>query len=116
MLGYDPASDDEIRGQLSLGLGYRFDDIARARTITQLRAQLPERIHAYEDGVSFGQFFADICNETPATKELLCDTIENLIGVREVEVLGPRGERRRKAGAIRDQDVIRAPSQRFFIF
>ncbi len=74
MLGYDPDKDPEVTGQLHLP--FRFDDEARTRTHSSLVEALGQRIASTSsDGVPFNHLFAQVCNETPATKAMLADAV-----------------------------------------
>lgn len=111
MLGYDPQRDDSLTGQLP----FRFDDPARERTCTTLSSSLAARIASdYPDGVPFDHLFEQLCNETPATKAMLADTVCDLCEARELQKTGGHGERRAPTTKPKGDDCIRVARQRTF--
>jgi three-Cys-motif partner protein len=115
MLGYDPDKDPEVTGQLLLP--FRFDDQAHTRTHSSLVESLGQRIASTSpDGVPFDHLFAQVCNETPATKAMLAAAVRDLCIAGELEKRGGEGERRGPATALNSDDIIRPARQRFFSF
>lgn len=57
MIGYDPAYDDDHRGQTRLG--FEFDDIARSRSVAALKEQIPEIIYGTGES-GFGWSFSAV--------------------------------------------------------
>jgi len=115
MLGYDPDKDPEVTGQLPLP--FRFDDQARARTHKSLVEVLGRRIASTSpDGVAFDHLFAQVCNETPATRAMLAGAVRDLCIAGELEKRGGEGEQRAPATAPKPDDIIRPARQRTFSF
>ncbi len=115
MVGYDPDSDSDFAGQDRLG--FEFDSVARDQSIAALMEQLPARIYANSEGVSFEELFDSTCNQTPATAELYKAALANLIGEKVILATGRNGGVRRSAKSIQAGDRLSAPRQRdFFIF
>ena len=111
MLGYDPSRDPEVTGQAVLP--FLFDDVARCRTSSALVESLAARIaRDYPGGVSFDSLFAQVCNETPATKAMLALAVGDLCVARELEKRGANGERRAPTTAAKGDDLIRLSRQR----
>ena len=112
MLGFDPQREP-ARGQLS----FAFDDRARQRTTAALLEQLPDRIGScYSSGVPFGNLFAALANETPATKEMLRDALTTLCRESVLIKSGGSGEQRHGKTPIRDDDVLALSKQIRFIW
>lgn len=117
MFGYDPTKDDLVTGLADLfgETEYSFDETAKNRTLEGVIAELPEFIHQFPDGIRFGDLYRMVANTTPATAEHIKEVSNLLSQARELEILGPNGEHRRKANRISDEDVIRLPRQKVFI-
>ncbi len=110
MVGYDPEHDAEHRGQLEFG--FEFDDVARKASIAALNEQIPRRVYANDDGLSFGELFATTCNESPASAAIYRESLGFLLEQKAIEVFSPDGGTRRSAQQIRPNDQIVAPMQR----
>lgn len=111
MLGYDPSRDPQVTGQPLLP--FLFDDAARGRTSHALTESLAARIaQDHPDGVAFDQLFAQVCNETPATKAMLAGAVRDLCVARELEKRGGNGERRAPTTTPKSDDVVRLSRQR----
>ncbi len=110
MVGYDPAYDAAHRGQAALG--FEFDDVARNTSIATLNEQIPRRVYADDDGISFGELFATTCNGSPASAEIYRDSIGRLLDEKIVAVIGADGVRRRSGAQIKPSDQIIPPPQR----
>lgn len=109
MLGYDPRRDTEL--WLPRQTSFDFDSLASIETESALLEQLPKKISAYKDGVSFEHFFNDVVNETPATKKMLAEQISNLSLEKEVKIKTADGASRRNGVKIADSDIIIVPRQ-----
>ena len=113
MLGYDPDQDPDVTRQLA----FHFDDPARVRTRQALREAVSVRIaRDFADGVRFDQLFAAICNETPATKAMLGETVTTLCGDGDLEKHGGVGEARAPTTKPKDDDIVRVARQRTWSF
>lgn len=113
MLGYDPARPVDDTQQQAFG----FDKSARDQTIETLLEQLPRRIREkFPRGVSFGDLYASVCNETPASMDILREPIDCLCREGELEKRGADGEERALDTKIKDGDRILLPAQRTFSF
>lgn len=103
MLGYDPD-----RRQIA----FDFGDSAKVRTVEALMEELPRLIRdKYSQGISFNDLYSDLCNETPASKEMLRGPINNLCGDGELEKSGAEGEKRHLMTKVNDMDIIRPAKQ-----
>ncbi|MBA3546176.1 MAG: three-Cys-motif partner protein TcmP [Nannocystis sp.] len=116
MLGYDPRKDDAYHGQGSL---FDFSNDAETLTKNTLREQLPRRINAiWPKGASFDKIFQTLCNETPATKDIIRQVVRDCISERELDLFSGKTTRSRRPDVqhIADNDVIVFSRQlRFFI-
>jgi len=112
MLGYDPTRDDDLVGQVRLG--FDFDAPARARSLTKLRRDLPERLD--RDGVSYTLLYEAIANETPAADAMIREVLEELMSDRLIEVRSSSTGFRRSARRIKGGDLIALPPQQVFSF
>jgi len=113
MLGYDPARppDDTQQG------AFAFDKSAQEQTVEALLEALPRPIRSeFPNGVSFGALYERVCNETPASKDILSDPLEQLCRSSEMEKRGVRGEDRAPGTKIKDTDMLLLPAQRVFSF
>ncbi len=110
MIGYDPQIDTTFMGQSSLG--FEFDDIARKASVATLNEQIPRRVYAHDEGVSFGELFVATCNESPASAQIYRSSVGELIAQGIVEVVSVDGGIRRSANAITASDQILPPRQR----
>lgn len=107
MLGFDP-----LREVDPSQLGFGFDDFAKTITEQALMKELPARIRAdHPYGVSFSDLFAELANETPATRNMLRQILTNLCREGELAKCGSGGENRQPTTVVRDDDVIEQPRQ-----
>ncbi len=72
MLGFDPSIN---KTQLT----FDFGESARDRTVNALVAELPTIIqNKYRNGVTLKDLYGDLCNEIPASQEILGDAVNRL--------------------------------------
>lgn len=116
MLGYDAAYDAMQTGQMDLNLDYGFDDLAKDKTVAVLSEELPRLIHQYQDGIAYTDFVSRICNETPATSDIIKEVSEFMIQCKELSVTGPNGEKRTRASRIQGRDMLSMPRQIYIDF
>lgn len=116
MLGYDAAYDALRTGQMDLSFDYVFDDLAKDKTVEVLNEELPRLIYQYQDGIVYTDFISHICNETPATSDIIKTVSEHMIQCKELVVTGPNGEKRTRASTIRGRDVLSMPRQIYIDF
>jgi three-Cys-motif partner protein len=114
MLGYDQDHDIQITGQPLLFNEFRFDEIARASTLKSLLNELPERLIGCKDGVTFGDFFSGLTNETPATSEILKAALGVLLREGIIDIRDKTGLVRRQTGIQHRTDVMKPSSQPVF--
>ncbi len=90
---------------------FLFDNAAEQLSMRSLLTDFPRRIASYNEGVSFGEIFRSICNETPATKSLIEQSLIELRNAKEIDVRGEFGEVRSRSSTIDDKDKLSIPSQ-----
>ncbi len=113
MLGYDPNADPELTRQTA----FLFDNEAKVRTRDALMASLPARLaSAHPGGVAFDELFGEVCNETPATRELLSVSVRDLCVAGELEKGGGTGERRAPTTLPHGDDLVRVARQGRLVF
>lgn len=118
MFGYDPAKDEQITGLADLfgGTEYSFDETAKNRTFEGVIVELPELICQFPDGIKFSELYRLVANTTPATSQHIKEAATFLSEEKELEIVGPNGERRRKASRVIGEDVLRLARQKVFTF
>lgn len=103
MLGFDPAVNTQQ-------IPFDFGESARDRTVNALVAELPAIIQEkYRNGVTLKDLYADLCNEIPASKEILGDAVNRLCVEEELNKAGAQGEDRKNRTKVKDSDIIRFP-------
>lgn len=107
MLGYRAADDPRVTGQQT----FAFDDLAEASTRAALRDDIPHALESHPDGIEFSTFFAQECNETPASSTIMADVTRDLSNERAIEVLTPEGKLRRPGAQVRNTDIVRLARQ-----
>jgi len=112
MLGYDQDEDIKITGQQLLFPEFRFDEIARVSTHDCLMRELPERLFAFSDGVTFATFFAGLTNETPATSEIIKAALAVMLQDGMIDIRDKTGLVKRQIGVQHGTDIIRPSRQR----
>lgn len=110
IIGYDPDYDTTYLGQSVLG--FEFDDVARKSSVSALMEQIPRRIYAHDEGLSFGVLFATTCNDSPASAKIYRESISTLLDEKIVEIFSEDGVKRRSANQVKSSDQIIAPSQK----
>jgi hypothetical protein len=105
MLGYDPEKDSDWTKQKLLP-GFFFDETARVDSEEQLLEQLPEQLHQFADGITFGEAFAKLTNETPVTSDIMKGVLNDLARQGVIKVRDHSGAVKRRSGVQRDSDVI----------
>ena len=113
MFGYDPRNDNEISGidDIFSNTEFSFDEIANEQTLNSLVNEMPELIHNSSEGISFGEFYKNVSNSTPATSEHIRKCAEILIEGKELEIKSIDGKQRRSANTIKDSDIVTIPKQ-----
>ncbi len=66
----------------------------------------------YRNGVSLGNLYGALCNETPADLATLGDAVNRLCADLELEKRGAKGEERELSTKVRDSDMIHLARQR----
>ena len=115
MFGYDPRKDDGLSGQEAFK-DFDFDDAARARTESQLRVDIPEELNRYPEGVSLAKLVSETVNTTPAHTEMYKDALGYFLDDKNIVIVSPDGERRRKGQRVGSKDIITVAKQTTLFF
>ena len=91
--------------------GFKFDDVARAKSDKELVIQLARRIFEQPGPKPFSRLFAETCNGTPATASMYKEALATLISEGEVAVRSTDGKSRYRARYMADTDVVDKPKQ-----
>lgn len=111
-VGYAAVIDSEGKPQSA----FEFDDLAASQSHTSMLNEIPQLLDKNRDGVLFGDFFAQRCNTTPATREMIEKAALELVRENEIEVVGENDSKRNVRTAIQNSHVIRLPKQKRFSF
>lgn len=111
LIGYDSSKDH------SLFQHYGFDHGSREQSISTLSQELPRLIYEFNN-ITFSNLKNNILNQTPATIEMIKESIDEHIQYGEIAVTSKEGAKRQKSSTIKDDDVIAKPKymQSRFIF
>ena len=117
MFGYDPDRDNSITGQTDFfDTGeYSFDEIARETTKNRLLIELPRFLHEKESGIEYGELYALIANDTPATSNQIKDAIYMLSRQKEILIYKPSGSIKKATNSIKNNDIIEINKQSTFL-
>lgn len=96
--------------------GFDFSEVAASMSHETMLEQIPSMLSEAEKGITFGQFFLQWINTTPATREMVESTLLTLGQRREIEILGADGEESRAKVHLKPEHVLRLPRQTKFIF
>ncbi|QCP52794.1 three-Cys-motif partner protein TcmP [Trinickia violacea] len=86
--------------------GFKFDDVARAKSDKELVIQLARCIFEQPDPKPFSRLFAETCNGTPATASMYKEALATLITEGEVTVRSMDGKPRYRARYMSDTDFV----------
>lgn len=110
MLGYRP-DEDILNTRQPFFEGFYFDDKARAMTKESLIQELPPLIYDHPGTITFKDLFSAISNGTPATSNILKESLLELSTDQTVIIKDATGLTRRTAGVRHDSDLIHIPRQ-----
>jgi len=102
LIGYN----SEYEGNL-----FAFDNFARKKSIESLSEELPKIIYEF-DTVEFSQLKNKIINETPATVDMIKESLREQIHYNELIIKSKDGTIRQKTNTIHDTDIITKPSHK----
>lgn len=116
MLGFDPKEDKNLTGQMEFP-GYEFDNRAHEATIMKLSDDIPTDIYKRNiKNIPLIDLYSQHCNHTPANKEIFKEALQPAMDDKDIEIIGEKGEKRRKSSAVKDSDIIKQTAQRKFSF
>ena len=110
ILGFDPRSESGETQSTFL-----FDKSAKEQTRDSLLIQLPKRLSQFDELVSYGHFFDQNVNDTPATKQMIADVLSQLARDKEIEIFTKDKKQRRGGVKISEHDLIRIPQITSFL-
>ncbi|MFT3673556.1 three-Cys-motif partner protein TcmP [Aestuariivirga sp.] len=90
---------------------YLFDDVGRASALDQLTDDIPRLVSRYGDTIGVADFRRVIYGETPAHSD---DIRAAIMRSPDLQVITPRGSRRRSASGIEPDDILQLRPQRSF--
>ncbi len=102
LIGYDSEYKDNL---------FKFDDFSKEKSIESLSEELPKIIYEF-DAIEFGQLKNNIINETPATVEMIKESLKEQIYYKEIIIKSKKGAIRQKTNTIHDTDIIIKPSRK----
>lgn len=111
-VGYAAVLDGAGRAQSA----FEFDDLAELRSHSTMLDEIPRLLDKKRDGITFGDFFMQRCNSTPATRSMIEKAALRLVEEGEIEVFGENSTRRKVRTNIKNDHVIRLPAQTHFSF
>jgi three-Cys-motif partner protein len=111
-VGYAAVIDREESVQPS----FDFDYVASERSHATMLEEIPKYLEKSRDGILFGDFFAQRCNNTPATRSMVVNTVLELVREEHLEVLGENQRARNVRTAIQDDHIIKLKPQKRIIF
>ncbi len=103
MLGYDSNCNNSL---------FAFDSLAKQESINSLEKEIPKIIYSYEDGVVFENLKNDILNFTPATIDMIKESLENEIHYNDIIISSKDDNIRKKSSTIKNDDIIKAKKYR----
>lgn len=110
--GYISKFDDEQK----LQTGFDFSEVAATVSKETMMEQIPRILFEGGEGMTFEQFFLKLINTTPATRNMVKDTLLQLHQGHEIRVLDERGEDSKARVNLRAGHILKLPSQRSFSF
>lgn len=110
--GYISKIDDENR----LQAGFDFSEMAAVVSKETMMEQIPAMLFGAGEGLTFEQFFLNLINTTPATREMVEATLLELHQGGEIVVLDESGGISKARVNLKSNHVLRLPSQRSFSF
>jgi three-Cys-motif partner protein len=108
--GYISKIDDEHK----LQAGFDFSEVAATVSKETMMEQIPAMLFDGAEGMTFEQFFLKLINTTPATRDMVEATLLELHQCGEIVVVDESGDPSRARINLKDNHVLRLPSQRSF--
>lgn len=102
LVGYDSDYNNNL---------FEFDNFAKEKSLESLSEELPKIIYEF-DAIEFSQLKDKIINETPATVDMIKESLKEQIHYKELIVKSNKGSIRQKANTIHDSDIIMKPNRK----
>lgn len=103
-VGYDPKYQNQLFG---------FDDIAKKQSLISLCSELPKYICDIKE-ITFGGLNSKIANTTPATEDMLKESLNESIRCGEIKAVAKNGTQRQKGSSLKKDDRLKYIHKRFF--
>lgn len=110
--GYISKIDDEHR----LQSGFDFSEVAATVSKETMLEQIPAMLFGGAEGLTFEQFFMRLIYTTPATRDMVEATLLELHRSGEIVVVDESGDPSKARVNLKNNHVLRLPSQRSFTF
>lgn len=110
--GYISKLDDENK----LQMGFDFSEVAATISKDTMMEQIPQMLFDGAEGMTFEQFFLKLINTTPATRNMVEETLLELHKVGNILVVDEQGEASKSRVSLKANHVLQLPSQRTFLF
>ncbi len=110
--GYIGKFDDEHK----LQMGFDFSEVAAAVSKETMMEQIPAMLYDGYEGMTFEQFFLQLINTTPATRNMVESTLLELHQSGEIRVEDEVGDASKARVNLKAGHILRLPSQRSFSF
>lgn len=110
--GYVGKIDDESK----LQMGFDFSELAATVSRETMMDQIPAMLFDGANGMTFEQFFLQLINTTPATRNMVEATLLELHQTGEIIVMDEAGDTSKARVRLKADHVLRLPSQRTFSF
>ncbi|MGE8158943.1 three-Cys-motif partner protein TcmP [Paraburkholderia sp. NPDC080076] len=109
--GFDMLAPQTMGFMQEFDGGFRFDDVARAKSDKELVDQLARRIFQQSHAKTFSEIFAETCNGSPATASMYKDALATLVSEGEVTMHSADGTPRYRSRYMSDTDIVDRPKQ-----
>lgn len=111
-VGYAAKIDKDAESQSA----FHFDNAASVKSHNAMMLEIPNYLNNSKDGVRFGDFFTQRCNNSPATKSMVQKAVLDLVYENEVIILNQDNKVSSVRAAIKDFQVIKLKPQKHFNF
>lgn len=96
--------------------GFDFSDVAAAVSKDTMMSQIPEMLFNGAEGMTFEQFFLELINTTPATRDMVAGALLSLHREGVIRVEDETGAASKARANLKADHMLKLPSQRTFVF
>lgn len=100
LIGFDSSRTE------NLFKAYEFDDFAKQQSLDTLSKEVPKLLRKLGN-IKYEDFRNSIINETPATNEMIKESLTFALESRDIEIIAEDGSKRHKFTTIKDTDYIK---------